>query len=268
MGLFSFVGDILGDITGANKATKKAEAAARYATDQNIALARETRDLNNALFKPALDRGEKFAALYGDYLTGARGLTDPGINNYLDLTGYNDQLNQGSRGIVASQATKGLLSSGSTLKALEKYRLGLRGNATNNYLNLLGNQQALGFNAAGAAAGVNTNFSGQVTDSNNALASTIANANLARAANNTNLLGGIAAGAGAAIGSDRRLKKNIERVGSFPDGLGIYDFEYVDPRFGEGRFRGVMADEVAELRPWALGPELPGGFSSVNYGAL
>lgn len=268
MGLFSFVGDILGDITGSNKATKKATEAAQYATDQNIALARETRDLNTTLFKPYVETGQKFGDLYASYLTGARGADDPGINNYLDLTGYNDQLNEGSRGIIASQATKGLLNSGSTLKALEKYRLGLKGAASNNYLNLLGNQQALGFNAAGASAGVNTNFSGQVTDSNNALASTIANANLAKAGTTTNLLGGIAQGVGAAIGSDRRLKKNIEKVGELEDGLGVYDFDYIDPVHGEGRQRGVMADEVAQLRPWALGPKLPGGFSTVDYGAL
>lgn len=268
MGLFSFVGDILGDITGSTKATKKATQAAQYATDQNIALARETRDLNSALFKPFVDNGQQFQNIYTGFLTGARGGSDAGLNNYLDLTGYNDQLNEGSRGTVASQATKGLLDSGSTLKALEKYRLALKGGATNNYLNLLGNQQALGFNAAGAQAGVNTGFSGQVTDSNNALASTIANANLAKAGNTANLLGGIAQGVGAAVGSDRRLKKNVVKVAEYPDGLGIYDFEYRDPVHGDGRFRGVMADEVAELRPWALGPEMPGGFSTVRYGAL
>lgn len=266
MGLFSFVGDILGDITGANKATKKATQAAEYATDKNIALARETRDANNALFKPFVDNGQQFQNIYTGFLTGQRGANDNGLNNYLNLTGYNDQLNEGSRGIVASQATRGLLNSGSTLKALEKYRLGLKGGATNNYLNLLGNQQALGFNAAGAQAGVNTNFSGQVTDSNNALASTIANANLAKAGGNAALLGGIAQGAGAAF-SDRRLKVDIERVGEFDDGLGIYDFNYIDSRYGEGRHRGVMADEVAVLRPWALGPEID-GFSTVDYGAL
>ena len=35
----------------------------------------------------------------------------------------------------------------------------------------------------------------------------------------------------------------------------------------EGVIRGVMADEVAALRPWALGPEVA-GFATVNYAAL
>jgi hypothetical protein len=63
--------------------------------------------------------------------------------------------------------------------------------------------------------------------------------------------------------SDRRLKRNIERVGTLEDGLAVYEFDYV---WG-GRHRGVMADEVATLRPHALGPVV-GGFATVNYGAL
>lgn len=73
----------------------------------------------------------------------------------------------------------------------------------------------------------------------------------------------------AAMASDRRLKENIEQVGSLADGLGVYEFEYRDGfDLPTGRFVGVMADEVAELRPWALGPELPGGYATVNYALL
>lgn len=68
----------------------------------------------------------------------------------------------------------------------------------------------------------------------------------------------------ASLFSDRRLKTNIERVGEEPDGLGIYEYDYL----WEGpRRRGVMADEVAALRPWAMGPEVA-GYATVNYGAL
>lgn len=68
---------------------------------------------------------------------------------------------------------------------------------------------------------------------------------------------------GATFFSDPRLKANVEKVGELSDGLGIYDFDYV---WG-GRHRGVMADEVADLRPHALGPVI-GGFATVNYEAL
>lgn len=83
-----------------------------------------------------------------------------------------------------------------------------------------------------------------------------------------------AAAAQAASASDRRLKTNIERVGQFEDGLGIYHFDYIDPPNAEiaahmpqGRYCGAMADEVAKLRPWALGPVV-GGYATVDYGKI
>jgi hypothetical protein len=71
-------------------------------------------------------------------------------------------------------------------------------------------------------------------------------------------------GQAAAVFSDRRLKANIERVGTLSDGLGVYDYDYV---WGGERQRGVMADEVAQLRPWALG-EPVNGFATVRMEAL
>jgi len=68
----------------------------------------------------------------------------------------------------------------------------------------------------------------------------------------------------AAMASDRRLKTNVERVGELPDGLSLYAYDYV---WGGPRQVGVMADEVAALRPDALGPIIF-GFATVNYGAL
>ena len=67
----------------------------------------------------------------------------------------------------------------------------------------------------------------------------------------------------ASLFSDRRLKRNIRKIGEYADGLGRYVWDYV---WGE-RASGVMADEVAKLRPWALGPVV-GGFATVNYEAL
>ena len=75
-------------------------------------------------------------------------------------------------------------------------------------------------------------------------------------------LAGSAMQAGAIAFSDRRLKSNIARVGEYGDGLGIYDYD-----MNGTRQRGVMADEVAQLRPWALGPVID-GFATVDYGKL
>lgn len=70
--------------------------------------------------------------------------------------------------------------------------------------------------------------------------------------------------AAAMIFSDRRLKRDIAKIGELDDGLGIYSYRYI---WSDDLQQGVMADEVAALRPWALGPEV-NGFATVNYGAI
>tara|TARA_Y100000401_G_scaffold15199_3_gene10311 strand:+ start:814 stop:1530 length:717 start_codon:yes stop_codon:yes gene_type:complete len=67
--------------------------------------------------------------------------------------------------------------------------------------------------------------------------------NAARQAN-MQMTAQLAGSAMMAFGSDRRLKKNINLVGKSPKGLNIYEFEYKDKSLGEGRYSGVMADEV------------------------
>jgi len=66
----------------------------------------------------------------------------------------------------------------------------------------------------------------------------------------------------AAIMSDRRLKSNIERIGTHPLGIGIYEYDI----FGS-RQRGVMADEVEAVRPEAVITR-DDGYKMVNYGML
>ena len=70
-------------------------------------------------------------------------------------------------------------------------------------------------------------------------------------------------------GSDIRIKENIERVGEMPNGLGVYEFDYKPefkdhPLCGHGRFRGVMAHEVAQCNPKAVVP-MGNGYNAVNY---
>lgn len=77
------------------------------------------------------------------------------------------------------------------------------------------------------------------------------------------LLGGISGGLGA-IMSDERLKEDIREVGITNAGLPVYTYRYK----GEPRVHmGVMAQDVAQTQPNALGPVI-GGFMSVNYGEV
>lgn len=65
--------------------------------------------------------------------------------------------------------------------------------------------------------------------------------------------------------SDRRAKCDISRVGERPDGLGLYLYRYIGK--SARWFIGVMADEVAKVRPDAV-RERPDGYLEVNYAAL
>jgi len=87
-----------------------------------------------------------------------------------------------------------------------------------------------------------------------------ANANAA----NAGLYGALGTGAGLAAMkfSDRRLKSNIERIGTHPIGLPIYEYDI----FGERQI-GFMADEVEAFMPAAVSVH-PSGFKMVNYGML
>jgi hypothetical protein len=73
-------------------------------------------------------------------------------------------------------------------------------------------------------------------------------------------------GAGGAAGimkySDRRLKSNIEKIGTHPLGIGVYEYNIFDRRE-----RGVMADEVEAVMPEAVVLH-PSGYKMVNYGML
>lgn len=46
--------------------------------------------------------------------------------------------------------------------------------------------------------------------------------------------------------SDRKLKKNITKIGKSPSGLNIYSFEYKNLADGDGLFQGVMSDEIPQ----------------------
>lgn len=48
------------------------------------------------------------------------------------------------------------------------------------------------------------------------------------------------------MGSDISLKENINLVGKSNSGINIYEFDYKDKKFGSGRYRGVMAQEVPQ----------------------
>lgn len=82
----------------------------------------------------------------------------------------------------------------------------------------------------------------------------------------SNPFGSIMSGLSGAAGlfsmfSDRRMKEDIQRIGTADNGLPIYSFRYKgDPR----TVIGFMADEVEMLHPDAVA-DMGNGFKGVNY---
>jgi len=106
---------------------------------------------------------------------------------------------------------------------------------------------------AGANAGVQAAYANQM--SSFGAQAGMANAQLSA---NTGMWG-----AGFSAVSDRKLKKNINKIGKSPSGLNIYSFEFKDSKYGEGLFQGVMSDEVPQN---AVGTK--DGYDTVDYSML
>ena len=183
-----------------------------------------------------------------------QGNNPAGFEQYKRSSGYDNIFNESMRGVTSNAAARGLLGSGATLRATQD-RAGQL--AQQNYANYL--QQLMGANQQRMQSGLG--LAGLITQGGQTSQSSQREGLLSA-------ISGVAQGAGAAAAggafSDIRLKENIVKIGEEPDGLGIYSFNYIwddEPQVG------VMAQEVAELRPHALGPVIE-GFMTVYYGKL
>ena len=78
---------------------------------------------------------------------------------------------------------------------------------------------------------------------------------------------GAAGGFGNLFKSDARVKDIHGKAGTTPDGLPLYDFTYKDDPTGTPQV-GPVAQEVAQVRPDAIGPTQGDGTMTVDYGKL
>jgi hypothetical protein len=189
------------------------------------------------------------AAMRAGSMTGARQQAEQlGYARQLDAAGLGRGLAGASAAAYGGAVGAGSAGLGSAMAAGSQYQQGLAG-AGQSYGQILGTQANVynnAMNARGAAIG------GLVG----------AGAGLVGAGWGAGLWGGTAPGT-----SDRRLKKNIKRVGKDErTGLNLYHFTYKDDPENR-RFEGVMADEAREYMPDAVvrGED---GFDRVHYSML
>jgi hypothetical protein len=116
------------------------------------------------------------------------------FNNFRNSTGYNFRLNEGINAINSGYAGAGSIKSGAAMKAINDYGQNMASGEFANYLAALGNQQAIGSNAASAQAGVSQNLGNSLANIAMQQGNNNANAALARGSsgfgNAASLIGG------------------------------------------------------------------------------
>lgn len=78
---------------------------------------------------------------------------------------------------------------------------------------------------------------------------------------------GSATGGIASAFSDINLKTNIKFENKFKNHLPIYTFEYINKKHGDGRFEGVMAQDVEKTYPQAVSVSSE-GYKMVDYSQI
>lgn len=182
---------------------------------------------NNSFLKSNL--GSTVSGLGGtsSLLASLLGQGDPSagqaaFGDYKKNSGFNFLLGEGLKGITGASAAKGILNSGSAGKAFMRFGDELSNTHYNDYIkNLLGLGN-LGLGAAGVLQG-----SGQKSSSDSGAFG--------------KFLGSIL--------SDRRFKKDVEKISTLDNGLGWYSYSYI---WEDTLREGLMADEVLEKNPSAV----------------
>ena len=192
-----------------------------------------------------------FGGMMGNAQTGINSLMQllggdsSGFDQYKKATGFDAATEAGSRGITGNAAAGGLLRSGASGKALQAYGNQQQDQYAGNFMDRLMQQAQSGFNAGGLLSGAGNVQTGTSKEKPGI----------------GGFLGQLKAGA---MASDRRLKKNIFKVGKMANGLTLYQYRYINDY---GPVVGVMADEVKAKFPEAMGPEV-GGYMTVDYSKL
>jgi hypothetical protein len=116
------------------------------------------------------------------------------FDNFRNSTGYQFRLGEGLDAVGSTYAGIGGLQSGAAMRGITDYGQNFASNEFGNYINALGNQQAVGAGGASALAGVGQNYAGTVIGSNNLNAQNQMNAQLSRQNPLANMLGTVGGG--------------------------------------------------------------------------
>lgn len=159
----AWVGAVVEGIGMIAKASSDAKAAKR--AEQHLQEARDFA-VNKSGLTDYANAGKTANGVVANLLnnngTGAAGQQDAqaAFDNYLNSTGYRFQMKEGQDAIATSAASRGLLNSGATAKALTKFGQGTGSKYFNDYLNQEGTLANRGEAASGDLARTFAGLSG------------------------------------------------------------------------------------------------------------
>lgn len=199
------------------------------------------------------------------------------LSNFQGDPGYQFRLNEGNKAINASMAARGMGNSGAALKALQRYGQDYASNEYNNAynreFNRLNTVAGYGQNATNTLNNAIGNWAQGVSNNYMGLGNAQAAAGMAQANQQSNMAGQLIQG-GAAIFSDKRLKKNIKPITKEEHAemgkiLRGYHFNYLSDEHGSGDWIGVMAQDL-ENHPIGktLVVETPEGIKTIDRDKL
>ena len=138
----NIVGGVVGGLLGRRSGRREAQAI------------RESGERAAAQFQPFIEPGAQAnqAVLSALGFGGDQAATDAAFQNFLGSTGFQTQLREGQQAITSSQAARGLLGSGDTLRRLQGLGQGLAQQGFQNFIGNLSGVANRGIGAAGGAA--------------------------------------------------------------------------------------------------------------------
>lgn len=198
----SFVGDVIGDITGANKQAKAAQNAAKTQADAAEKASQIQKDMFDQVrsdLNPYRTAGSDALAqlMSGMGQDGQFMKTYSGQDIYDDPS-YQFRINQGNNAIQGSAAAQGGLLSGATLKALQNYGQESASQEYQNAYNRFNADQTNQYNRLSNLVGIGQNAAAQTGNAGTQTAQAIANNTMQGA--NSQAAGTIAAGNSVANG--------------------------------------------------------------------
>jgi hypothetical protein len=179
---------------------------------------------------------------------------------------FQAQVRQGEEALLQGASATGGLRGGNIQAALAQFRPGMLQSQIDLQYERLGGLTTLGQKSAAAQAGAGMGLAESISGLYGDIGASRAGRAMAEQRAQGQFQGGLINLAGQALPaigkmfSDIRLKENIKKIGTRPDGLGVYEFDYI---WGGDRNIGLMAQEVNEVYPHAVG--VVDGYLTVNY---